>query len=1100
MQNVSAIKIVSVVFLMAVCSCKNNPTFFTLLPSSKTNISFINTLPKKDSLNIMNYVYAYNGGGVGTGDLNNDGLPDIYFSSNTGNDKLYINKGNFQFEDITAKSGIKNDGSWNTGVTFADVNGDGWLDIYVCSVNGYLNLDGKNHLYINNHNFTFTESALEYGLQEPGFNTQAVFFDYDLDGDLDMFLVKHTGQSSAQILDTVNRHIPDMLSGDKLFRNELSNGKKYFSDVTKGAGIFSGSIGCGLNAIINDFNNDGWPDIYVSNDFYEEDYYYLNNKNGTFSEQNKQVFRHQSRFSMGSDAADINNDGWQDIITLDMLPEDEKVLKSSISDDPPEIYNYKLSFGYQQQFSKNCLQINNGEGKSFSDISLYAGVASTDWSWSPLLADFDNDGLCDLFVSNGIYRRPNNLDFIKYYANNAAAYDVKKQQLSDAAFAIMPEGKVANYFYRGSPSLKFINDTQLSGLNTPGFSTGAAYADFDNDGDLDLVVNNINEQACVYKNNEDKKNNYLVIHPEGEGFNKKGLGVKLIISAGGTKKYIYYSSSKGFQSCSAGDILIGLGKQTTIDSVQVIWPDSLHSAQTLVQLKPNQTITVAQNKAIATWQKVSNYQPLFSDVSNSYQIDFKHIENEFNDFEYQPLIPHAVSTQGPAIAIGDVNGDKLDDFFICGASGQPGCLFLQTAKGGFIKSPQSVFGEDKNCEDVNAVFFDADNDGDADLYVVSGGNQFTADDRRSYDRLYINNGKGIFSASKGLPAISGNKSVAVAADIDHDGDMDLFVGGRVVTGRYGEMPTSYLLLNDGKGNFTISTTTICPEIEKLGFVTDAAWEDINNDGWADLIVSGEWMPVSIFLNERGRLINATAKYGLANTSGLWNCLRIADINNDGVKDILVGNLGENSKLHASLQFPLKLYFGDFDGNGTAEQILCIEHNGSYYSFLGKEELEKIIPSVIKKKYLDYSSFAGQTAETIFNTSLQTQKLLTANTLSSMAFVNDKGRFKPYELPKEIQYAPVFSWLTGDFNKDGLTDIIAGGNFFAVLPYEGRYDASNGTLLLGQKNGSFINAAKGQSGFQINGEIRSIKQLKTFNSKSLILVGVNNNQLKIFQLN
>lgn len=1080
-------------------SCSQKQTLFTLLDPQSSGVSFNNELTISDSLNIMNYIYLYNGGGVAVGDINNDGLADIYFTSNTGDNKLFLNKG-LHFEDITASAGVNGKGNWKTGVTMADVNGDGWLDIYVCAVGGYLGMKGKNQLYINHGNLTFTEEAAEYGLDEEGFNTQATFLDYDKDGDLDMFLVKHAVHSTEQYIDTSSRHIPDAASGDKLFRNEISNGRKKFTDVTTSAGIFNGRIGYGLNAIVNDFNNDGWPDIYVSNDFNEEDYYYLNNGNGSFCELNKQAFAHESRFSMGSDAADVNNDGWPDLITLDMLPAEEKTLKSSMADDALEIFQYKLGFGYEEQCSRNCLQLNRGNGKRFSDIGLYAGIAATDWSWSPLLADFDNDGICDLFVTNGIYRRPNDLDFMNYYAHTPEAYDAVKKKLNDSAFNLMPEGKQRNYLFKGSASLQFEDVGLAEGLSKQSFSNGAAYADLDNDGDLDLVINNLNGPADVYRNNSSEigKANYLSIHLKGNGANKFGIGASIIATAGSRKFHCYNTATRGFESSSTGDLTIGLGNIRLIDTLKIIWPDSIGTTQQLYHVTANQKITLKQDQAYYQIQKTTYAETIFSNVKNVAGINFVHKENHFNDFAIQPLMPHGVSTEGPKMAIADVNGDGLDDLYVCGAEGQPGSLLIQTSAG-FKASNEQLMAADSLCEDVNAVFFDADNDNDLDLYVVSGGNEWEGNTPRLYDRLYLNDGKGSFIKSKNLPLFFGNKSVAIPADFDHDGDLDLFVGGRVVASKYGETPLSYFLINDGKGKFTIQTRSVCPELEKIGMVTDAVWTDINKDGWADLVVVGEWMPPAIFINEKGHLKNITANIGLEELTGLWTSVKMTDINGDGHEDMLLGNWGENSKLHASKNFPLLMYEGDIDDNGYEEQILATEKNGRYYSFLGKDELQKIIPGVIRRKYPDYKSFAGQPIEDVFGDRLKQIKKLSAATLSTMILVYKNGKYEPLRLPEELQWAPVFSWFTSDFNHDGMPDIIAGGNFKNVQPYEGSYDASNGILLLNNGNNAFTNVEMLQSGIDIKGQIRDIKSIKTAGGKTIYAFAINNGKMVFIQL-
>lgn len=1088
-------------------SCKKAMPLFSLQQPDITGIHFQNTLPVDDStFNILDYIYYFNGGGVATGDINNDGLIDIFFTSNMGDNKLYLNKGNFVFEDITNKAGVKGISNWKTGVTMADVNGDGLLDIYVCAVGDFKTLKGKNELYINNGNLTFTESGAAYGLAVTAFSTQATFFDYDKDGDLDMFLTCHSVHSVESVKNATERTAYSPQSGDKLFKNEQKNGKVFFKEVTHEAGIYNSSIAYGLNVIVGDFNNDNWDDIYVSNDFHENDYYYINNKNGTFSEMNEKAFGHESRFSMGSDVADLNNDGWLDIVTVDMLPKDEKVLKSSASDDPFDIYRFKMSNGYHTQYSRNCLQLNTGGGNFFSEIGLYSGMESTDWSWCPLAADFDNDGIKDLFITNGIVKRPNDLDYVKF-ANGPTVFKSLENTRSADKMAIdkMPSGKVPNYMFQGQKKLKFIDRSQAWGFAAPTLSNGAAYADLDNDGDLDIIINNINSPAMIYKNNsrEQNKQNYLDIQLTGSGNNTNALGAKVIIKNKSGLQLNYITGSRGFLSASTNIIHFGLGQQTTVDTVQVIWP--LGKTMSLTNVQVNQRLHLKEQDAAVTGINLLptsssvNASMLFKDITSEAGILWKHNENDFVDFNVQPSIPHMVSTQGPKVAVADVNNDGLDDFFICGARDQASALFIQNKNGVFIEQQRALFAADSVSEAVNALFFDANGDGYPDLYVSCGGNEFWGNEKQIQDRLYLNNGKGQFTRSNGLPLFYGNNSVAVAADFDRDGDMDLFVGGRVISKRYGDIPTSYLLVNDGKGNFKIAPDAIAPHLNKTGMVTDAVWTDINRDGWPDLAIVGEWMPVTLFINNKGKLKDITTAEGLENTTGLWQSIKAEDIDNNGYPDLLVGNWGENSKLKTNEAYPLTMYAGDMDNNGSFDQVLAVAKEGKYYTFSNKEDIEKQFPGIIRKQFEGYAQMAGLTVQEIFGEHLKTMAKLTANTLFTSIVWNDGKSLKIERMPDPFQWFPVFAWSVADFDKNGYKDILAAGNFYGVIPFEGRYDAGYGQILLYKNNKEHNTLSPFEAGLKLDGEVRSIQALRTINKRMIYLVARNNDTPKMIEM-
>jgi|CXWL01.1.fsa_nt_gi hypothetical protein len=1083
-------------------SCKDkNVTLFESLPSSKTNIQFTNKLKKHKLFNILYYLYYYNGGGVATGDVNNDGLPDIYFTANNkGGNKLYLNKGNFTFEDITEKAGVAGKSDWCTGVTMADINADGFLDIYVSTVSGKYDLKGSNELYINNGNNTFSEKAEQYGLNTSCFTTQSAFFDYDRDGDLDCYILNQSHHPHANIVDTSNRRKYDTLSGDRLYRNDgppvsLPSGgwKGGFTEVSKDAGIFQSNLGYGLGLAVADINNDGWDDIYIGNDFHENDYYFVNNGNGTFTESSARHFKHYSRFSMGNDVADYNNDGQLDVITVDMLPPDEKILKTYGSDENPDIYKVKLELrGYQKQYSKNCLQRNNGN--SFSETALMSGVSATDWSWSPLFADFDNDGNKDLFISSGIVKRPVDLDYVRFVSdlelkkgmNNTDKYD-------DEAIENMPDGSSHPYFFRNEGGLSFKDVSKNWGTGKmKGYYTGASYADLDNDGNLDVVINCIDAPAVILKNNASSKE-VMNISFKGEKPNTFGIGAKAWLFAGEKIQYQQLMLTRGFQSSSEPGLHFGLDSLKIIDSVLIVWPDQKY--QVLKNIKAAGQHEVKQTEASGIFN-YNEYFPQaiqkFENISKEVDCNWIHTENDFLDYNKQYLIPHMQSTRGPKIAVADINKDGLDDFYVCGASLHPGALMIQTKDGKFKQAAITVSDRIKATEETDAVFFDANNDGFPDLFVISGGNEYDDGNPALSDNLFLNDGKGNFAqVLNSFPKILKNKSCVSVADFDKDGDIDLFVGGLADAKQYGVAQPSYLLLNSGKGNFQLAGSSVI-KTDNLGIVTSSSFADVNKDGWPDLVVTGEWMGIKIFINNKG-IFTATE---IPNSTGLWQTISTTDVNGDGFTDILAGNWGHNTKLWAGKNGPVKLYIKDFDKNGSVEQVMCYTIDEKEYTFLAKDELERSLP-VLKKAYLTYSEVAGKDVKYMFYDLFNDYTELKAETLSSSCFINDgKGVFIRMDLPDELQLAPVMSFSTDGSGLAGA--YIAVGNFYGVIPYEGRYDALLPTLFSFDKNiNKFTNYSSIPS---FDGEARDIKWLNTFGGNKILVIAGNNKGLQFYKKN
>ena len=1080
-------------------SAKGNK-LFELLSPGETHINFTNQLSYDADFNIFTYRNFYNGGGVAIGDINNDGLPDVFFIGNMVPSRLYLNKGNFRFEDITEKSGINKIGKWSTGVTMADVNGDGLLDIYVCNSGDIKGDHKQNELYINNGNLTFTERAKEYGIGVNGYSTHAVFFDYDHDSDLDLFILSNSFKAIGSFnIQNNEREKRDLLGGQKLLRNDSG----HFTDVSKEAGIYGSIIGFGLGVSVGDVNGDGWDDLYVSNDFFERDYLYVNNKNGTFKESLEDQAKSISNASMGADLADINNDGNPDIFVTDMLPGSEARLKTNTTFENWDKYQLDLKYDYYHQFTRNTLQLNNGNG-TFSEIGRLAGVHATDWSWGALITDMDNDGFKDIFIANGIYNDLTNQDYIQYISNpevmNSSMTNkgVNYKKLIDK----MPSEAIPNYAYRNNGDLTFSNKAAEWGLDQPGFSNGSAYGDLDNDGCLDLVVNNVNMPAFVYRNNSKKQhpeNKFLKVTLQGEGMNRFGVGAQVTVYYNHTLSYQEHMPSRGFESSVDNRLNFGLGKAKMLDSVIVNWPDGRRKI--LKGVLPNQTIAIKQRESMwpkKTAAKPAAVKPLFDTPLDDYGIAFTHTEDDFVDFDREKLIFQMHSTDGPRMAKGDVNGDGQDDFYICGAKDQPGALYIQTNTGRFKRSNEKLLEQDKASEDTDCLFFDADGDGDQDLYVCSGGNEFSANSTELIDRLYINDGRGQFSKSpQVLPAFQFESSSCVtAADIDGDGDQDLFVGVRLKPGNYGYACKGYILENNGKGIFTDVTDKVAPGLKEAGMVTDARWFDYDRDGKSDLVICGEYMPIRVFHNEGGRLKEVTRDAGLGMSNGWWNRLQIADIDGDGYPDIVAGNHGLNSRFRASRQKPVSMYVGDFSGTGNIEQIVCTYNGDKQYPMVLRHDLVGELP-YLKKKHLRYAQYKEQTMADIFGADkLQKMTRLDAYEMQSSVLMNNrKGSFTMKALPVEAQFSTVFGLVIKDFDGDGKPDILLGGNFYQSKPEAGIYDASYGLLLRGNGNGTFTSVKPQNSGILIKGAVRDITEIKA-GKKKLLVVAKNNDKPEI----
>lgn len=1068
------------------------------MPSNFTGIKFRNPLQFTETFNVLTYGNFYYGGGVSIGDINKDGLSDIYFTGNMVGSRLYLNQGDFKFKEIAKQAGVFAEGLWNTGTTMADVNGDGLLDIYVCRSAASNPEKRKNLLFVNNGDLTFTEKGSEFGVDDSGYTTQGAFFDYDNDGDLDLYILNHSvlEYSTLGKMTRYHKKLKNEAYSDKLLRND--NGR--FVNVTDDSGLISNILGFGLGIALSDINNDGFIDIYVSNDFNEQDYLYLNNGDGTFKEGLENYIGHTPLYSMGSDIADINNDGFTDIMALDMLPEGNHRIKMTSGPDNYEKLNHLKQNGFYNQTMRNMLQLNRG-GDYFSEIGQFSGVSNTDWSWASLFTDLDNDGYKDLFITNGYKKDYTNMDFLNYIVqekinerkNNVK---IKLTELIDKMPSILEE----NYTYKNNGDLTFTKMNVDWGIDQKTFSNAAAYADLNNDGQMDLIVTNLENQAFIYRNNSKKfsQNNYLKIALEGMGKNSMGIGAKVKVKAGGMTQTQEMFNTRGYQSSVDFNLNFGIGKSKTIDQVEVIWPNQKKQIITTVQ--PNQKLTLFQKDATLDVEgnKVAKNQ-IFQEVK---KIDFTHKENNYNDFKREIMLPHMLSTLGPKLAVGDVNGDGLEDAFIGGAKGVVGGIFLQTRSGGFVQSSKINLKSDAASEDMGALFFDADGDKDMDLYVVSGGNEFDKTDPALKDRLYINRGKGNFVKSKNnLPDFISSGSVVKATDYDQDGDQDLFVGARVLPNEYPYAPNSYLLENNGKGIFKDVTEKKAMGLKNIGMVSDALWTDFNGDTLPDLMLVGEWMPITLFVNQNGNFKNISEEVGFKNSEGWWNALAQADFDQDGDMDYVAGNFGLNSQLKTSVDYPIGIYAKDYDNNGSVDPILSCYDEGKNYPVFSKDDIQQQL-TILKNRFVKYKEYAGLTMDQVFTPEeLKGSKVLYAKNFETSFIENlGNGQFKVSALPKATQFSPIYGLTTGDFNQDGHLDIVMGGNFTASRVKFGHYDAIKGICLLGDGKGQFKHINASDSGLMVSGEVRDIQKIVSVQGEEHLIFSRNNDSPKIFKVN
>ncbi|WP_185958336.1 VCBS repeat-containing protein [Fodinibius sediminis] len=1082
---------------------------FERVSPSRTNISFTNELHFKQEFNIYRYRNFYNGGGVALGDINNDGLLDIFFTSNMEDNRLYLNKGGWQFEDISAGAGIQGRRAWSTGVSMADVNGDGWLDIYVANAGIVEGDDRKNELYINNGDSTFTEKAGAYGIDHPGLSIHGTFFDYDGDGDLDLFLINNSYRAIGSFeLAQVNRTINNEEGGDRLFENK---GDK-FVDVSSEAGIISSEIGFALGASVGDVNGDGWPDIYVSNDFFERDYLYINNGNGTFRESLTDQMNSTSAASMGADIADLNGDRYPEIFVTDMLPEEESRLKLNTTFDSWQRYREHVEHGFHHQFTRNTLQLNNRNG-TFSEVGRWAGVEATDWSWGANIADFDLDGRKDIFVANGIYKDLTNLDYLAEVSREDMVREIIQED--DVNFKklidMIPSSPVSNFAFHNRGNMQFADSSSSWGLATPSFSSGSAYGDLDNDGDLDLVVNNVGRPAFVYRNRADQlrpAHRWLQVDLLGSPPNTFAVGARLTAWKDNRSWTVEQFPVRGFQSTVDHRLHLGLGKAKQLDSLLIRWPSGKQTV--LTNVKTNNRIRLSEKDApesqrVPPLRHNDRGKSLLSDATDKLDIDWKHQENAYIDFERDRLQFHMRSAEGPALCTGDANGDDLEDFYLGGARDQPGSLFIQNKQNEFTKMTPASFTQDAPSEDIDCTFFDANGNGRMDLYVASGSNEFSSSSAALADRLYLNRGSLDYEKSdQALPSWNYETTGTVeAADFDQDGDTDLFVGARLRPFSVGYPDRGYLLENGGDGTFEDVTQKISPDLIDIGMITDAAWQDMNGDGYPELVVVGEWMPVTYFKNNAGRLEQRIANTGLDSTHGWWRSVHIDDLDGNGHADLIVGNYGLNSRFKATKDAPVEMWTGDFNQNGTIQQIISTYKEGDRYPMALRHDLIEEIPG-LKKKFPTYQSFAGKTVDEIFSrdqlaSAYQGQAYMLGSVIAWNTGSNEK--FRVELLPFDAQKSIVYGITAADINSDDTKEVIMGGNQYGVKPEIGNYAASYGTVLsLSSKKGKKMKRLEPErSGFLVEGEVRAIETLALADGRTLFVVARNNDAPKFFIL-